>query len=233
MKRLLRSHLVRRARVFLLIVVVLIAGWWLWSASASETAGTQIVAFGTPLGGIGAAAAAIASWRSAVRSDMTAKRASEALGMAFRPDLSGDLWSSTLHEGGRAPREETNIEIRNRAQWPATNIVFRHDDGMGWSMEKRIDRIDGAKPPAGEGYPENPAVLKFPVKSAPRHPSPLEDPAWQGTETTVSRTTIEYEDERGLIRWCWVQEYESSVGRNGGIETSGGGSRGVTITKLS
>ncbi|WP_172411830.1 hypothetical protein [Arthrobacter globiformis] len=133
---------------------------------------------------------------------------------------------------GPAERQETYVEIRNRSQWPAINIVFRHDDGEGWTLEKRFDRIDGGKPAAGQGHPENPAVLKALIDTPPKQTSPLEDPGWQGETTKVAVTTVEYEDERGLIRWAWSQERESVFARKGSIESSGGGPRAVSLAKL-
>lgn len=230
--KVLRYRPVRILAGLLLAVTAVLAGLWLWNAAAPGPTGTQLGAFATAISALASAVAALAAWRSAARSDLTSRRAAEALGMAFRPDISGFITSTHVMNGSGGLREETYVEVRNRAQWPAINIVVRHDDGEGWKVEKKFDRLDGAKPPAGQGHRENPAILKALIETPPKRPSPLEDPEWQGEMIKVATTTVEYEDERGLIRWSWSQERESVYGRKGSIESSGGRPRGVSITRM-
>lgn len=230
--RILRNRPMRTIGGLLIVVVAALAGWWLWNVSAPGPTGIQLGAFATAISALASAVAAMASWRSAARSDQTSQRAAEALGMAFRPDVSGSITSATVGRGLADPVQENYVEIRNRSQWPAINIRVRYDDGQGWSVEKKFDRIEGAKPSLGQGHRENPAILKALIDAPPKYPSPLVDPEWQGRVTVISTTTVEYEDERGFIRWSWIQEYESDFGRKGSIESSGGGPRSVLITKL-
>lgn len=152
--------------------------------------------------------------------------------MAFRPEISGLISSEKFYETATEPRTETHLIVENHSQWPAINIVARYDSGDGWMIEERFDRIEGGRPPAGKGHRENPAVTKRLIENPTVPRSPLEDPEWQGELTTISVMTIEYEDERGLVRWRWSQERESSVGRKGSMESSGGGPRAVALTKL-
>lgn len=231
-RKFLRHRAVRIFAGLLLAVSAVLAGLLLWNVSAPGPTGIQLGAFATAISALASAVAALASWRSAARSDLTSQRAAEALGMAFRPDISGYISTAHVMNGSIDLREETYVEVRNRSQWPAINIVVRHDDGEGWTLEKKFDRIEGGKPPAGQGHRENPAVLKALIDAPPKRVSPLEDPEWQGEVTKVATTTVEYEDERGLIRWSWSQERESVFGRKGSIESSGGGPRAVSLTKL-
>jgi hypothetical protein len=232
LREILRSKATRAIGALLIVALAALAGWWLWTVAAPGPIGSQLGAFATAISALAAAVAAMASWRSAARSDQTSQRAAEALGMAFRPDISGFITTASVVDGLTDAVQETYIEIRNRSQWPAINIHFRYDDGQGWSVEKKFDRIEGGKPPIGQGHRENPAILKALIAGPPIYSTPLADPDWEGKVTVISTTSIEYEDERGFIRWSWIQEHESDFGRKGSIESSGGGPRSIVVTKL-
>lgn len=203
---------------------------WLWRVSAPGDAGTQLGTFATAVSAAAAAVAALASWRSAARSDATSRRAAEALGMSFRPDLRTSFIPPFDKEDGS--RTDAYVEVRNHSLWPAINVSVVVDSGEGWTREASVARIEGGHLPAGDGYPDNPAVVRLPVAPTAKAWHPIDHPEWRGERQIVETTTVEFEDERGLLRWRRTQEWERTYSVRDETSSSGSGMRGTSLTRL-
>lgn len=211
----------------LLCVVIALVLVLLWRASAPGVSGTQLGTFATAVSAFAALGAAFASWRSAARSDVTARRAAEAVGMSIQPDVRADLIGRIMI-GGKG--EVSRIEIRNHSIWPATNVNVLYDSGEGWSRKAALRRLDAGQLPAGNGYPDRPAIRTVEVPLTPEQWSPSTEPDWEGKRRIVETTTLEFEDERGFVRWRRVEKYERTYD---GRSASAGGMVSTTLEKVS
>lgn len=201
---------------------------WLWQVSAPGASGAQLGTFATTVSAFAAAGAAVASWQSAARSDATSRRASEAVGMTLRPELEASFIGKVENAG-----ELTDyIEVRNFSLWPAINVKATFDSDEGWVREVSLDRIEGGQLPAAEGYPDRPALKRIPVPSVPEEWSPSDDPDCRGKREFIRTMTVEFEDERGFLRWQWVREIYRSFELNADSSSSAGGVRSTNLRRI-
>lgn len=211
----------------LLCVAIVLVLVLLWIASAPGDSGTQLGTFATAVSAFAALGAAFASWRSAVKSDETARRAAEAVGMSIQPDVRADfIGRITIGDEGEVSR----IEIRNHSIWPAANVSVLYDSGEGWTRGASLRRLDAGQLPAGEGYPDRPKVQTIDVPLTPKQWTPAAEPGWDGERRIVETTTVEFEDERGFVQWRRIEKYERIYD---GRSASGGGMVSTTLEKVS
>jgi len=148
--------------------------------------------------------------------------------MSLRPNLEADFIGKVDDAGVVTDY----IEICNFSLWPAINVKATYDSDEGWVREVTLDRIEGGQLPAAEGYPDRPKVKRIKVPSTPEEWSPSDDPEWRGKREFIRTMTVEFEDERGFLRWKWVREIYRSfeVREDGG--GSGGGVKSTSLTRI-
>lgn len=228
MRELWRTRRAVTIMVSVLVSAVVIAVLvWLWRVSAPGATGDQLGTFATTVSAVAAAGAALASWRSAARSDVTARRAAEAVGMSIQPDVRADF-IGRVTIGGKG--EVSRIDIRNHSIWPAANVHVLYDSGEGWTRTASLGSLAAGQLPAGEGYPDRPAIRTVELPLTPRQWIPSAEPDWEGKRRIVETTTVDFEDERGFVQWRRIEKYERIYeGRSAG----GGGMVSTTLEKAS
>jgi hypothetical protein len=82
-----------------------------------------VTSVGTAVGGLGAAAGAIAAWKAATASRATSRDALEALAVAIEPSVFMDVNQEPREVGAPMPGPtRMSLNIRNSARWPASRV---------------------------------------------------------------------------------------------------------------
>lgn len=175
------------------------------TAGAASAMGTLIGAGVGFLSTVASAVAAIAALMAARKSDETAQRASEALGLAMEPTLTAHIGSTMLHEGLKPPRNVVSLEVKNLSRWPAVDVkVYASDRRF-----RPIAEIAYLGPAEQPNYTiaAKPSVAEVEV-----------------THLTVAQKAdfgqlliLDYSDERRILRWRqtldWTNGLQSDVER--------------------
>lgn len=159
------------------------------TAGAASAMGSLYGAGVGLLSALASAGAAVAAFMAAKKSDETAQRAGEALGLAMEPTLAAHVLRTSLTEGLNPTRQVLTLEVRNLSRWPAADIKI-------FATERRfrpIAEIDYLPPADQPNYTikAKPGVVTIDV-----------------TETTFANEPgfgdlliLDYSDERRLLRW--------------------------------
>jgi hypothetical protein len=156
---------------------------------------TLFADLGAGVGGIGAAAAAIASWRSANTSREISRDSQEALGIAMRPYLAVRTIYGTA--GDRGLQDGTfSLEIDNTSSWPAHNVSaeIRYRDGH--VDRDRREFIAPNNPPPGVRYDERWKVL-LPAVGLIR----TRNDVFGDARDVIEAVVITYSDQRDIARY--------------------------------
>lgn len=148
--------------------------------------------------------------------------------MTLRPNIEASFVSGVEDKGVLTDY----IVVENFSLWPAINVTAKFDSDEGWTREVSLDRLQAGQLPAAEGYPDRPKVKRIPVPSAPKEWEPSDDPDWRGQREFIRTMTVEFEDERGFLRWQWVREIYRSFEFTADRSSSGSGVRSTNLRRL-
>lgn len=213
-----KMTLIRRIALWVGGVVPIIVGIGFLYVVLERLDVQRISAIGGVIGALATSAAAIAAWRAAVRSDLTAQRARQALGAATRPEVHASFTSANKHVDGAPGKPIGEFTVWNASRWPAKNIKLEYSDGQGWHVETRVTDLPGAQDSHGRKD-----QLRFAKSTIEVEAPPPGSPAWgnwsirpelvpEGGVIVESTTVVEYSDEHEVSRWKRVSTKESSFG---------------------
>lgn len=200
----------------LTVIAIGYAGGWLttflWpklqdssTASAASAMGTLYGAAVGLLSAVASAVAAIAALMAARKSDETAQRAGEALGLAMEPALTAHIGSTQLHEGLKPPRRVVSLEVKNLSRWPAVDVkVYASDRRF-----RPIAEIEYLPPAEQPNYTIDPKPSVVSVE--------VTDMAVAKKAGFGKLLILDYSDERRILRWRqtldWTNGLQSEVER--------------------
>lgn len=195
----MRSFWYWLAGIALLIIVVVAAITltnFFWPRVQDPTTASAASAMGSLYGaGIGllsavaSAGAAIAAFMAAKKSDETAQRAGEALGLAMKPALTAHIMRVSYNPGSSIGREALELEVKNLSAWPAADVKIYASDRRFRPIAE-IDYLPAAEQP-NYTIKAEPGVVTIDVTDAPIANKP-------GFGNLL---IVDYSDERRILRW--------------------------------
>ena len=159
------------------------------TASAASAIGSLLGAGVGLLSAIASAGAAVAAFMAAKKSDETAQRAGEALGLAMEPKLTAYINRTRLVEGLKPARDVVYLEVKNLSHWPAADVKI-------YATDRRFR-------PIGE-------IDYLPAAEQPNYTIKAKPGLWKAdlTDTKVASgpnfgdlLIVDYSDERRILRW--------------------------------
>lgn len=199
-------------------VLVALIGWLLyWVLDSSRLNGNALTTVGTLAAAAFTAVAAAAAFSAARQSDITARNAMEALGLAMEPTLDAYVGFVSMHEGDAPVREVAQVEVRNKSAWAADDVEVDVVLSDGRHASHHWARILPASA-SNLTYPVSPTTETFEVPGGfPKHREPVD-----GEELTfINVVSLRYSDERRSLRWELVTEQIGTSARKGTISTGG------------
>lgn len=196
------------AALVLLVIGAVLLSFFLWHEavthpSTSVPIGSVATAVGSLFGAvaaIGAVGAALAAFAAAERSDLTASRAVEALGLAMRPSVAV---SQSATNGG-----DPVLLLWNPSSWPATQIEVEWCPAYGNAVTNYLARLEPVAVD-NEGRPVD-VTKGRQVPFVQPEPPEIADPNFRGARSWSDRLVVRFSDDRGLLRWQVVRDLPQS-----------------------
>lgn len=159
------------------------------TASAASAMGTLYGAGFGLLTAMASAAAAMAAFMAAKKSDETARRAGEALGLAMEPTLTAHIIRTHLTEGLNPSRLVLTLEVKNLSRWPAADVKIYASD----RRFRPVAEIPYLPPAEQPNYTieANPGLKTIDVTNT----TFASDPSFGDL------LILDYSDERRILRW--------------------------------
>ncbi|MGP0225142.1 hypothetical protein [Paenarthrobacter sp. NCHU4564] len=182
--------------VGLLILGAISATDFLWprlqetaTAGAASAMGSVYGAGLGLLSAIASAAAALAAFKAARKSDETAQRATEALGLAMQPELTAYVIKEHVNPGSEGASNKVKLEIKNLSAWPAADVKV-YQSAHRFLPIAKIEFLPAATQP------------NYTIAAKPHiHSEDLTGQAVAAKADFGQLLVIEFSDQRRILRW--------------------------------
>ncbi|TDT79345.1 hypothetical protein DFO47_105141 [Arthrobacter sp. AG258] len=170
------------------------------TASAASAMGSLYGAGVGLLSAVASAAAASAAFMAARKSDETAQRAGEALGLAMQPKVTAHIVRISQNSGPADAKNLVHLEVKNLSHWPASDVKV-YPSGRRLLPLAEIDYLPAATQP-NYTVAAKPHIVTVDL-----------------TNKTAARRSdfgnllvVEFSDERHILRW------RQTINYTGGLE---------------
>ena len=169
------------------------------TASAASAMGSIYGAGVGLLSAVASAAAAIAAFMAARKSDETAQRAGEALGLAMQPKLTAHIQRISHNPGSADAKNLVHLEVKNLSHWPASDVKIFPSNRRLLPLAE-IDYLPAATQP------------NYTIAAKPHIVTvDLTNKAVASRTDLGNLLVVEFSDERHILRWRQTIKHTGSL----------------------